>query len=82
MCTMRKRGLSSAVICTESFLKLANNQSKVFGVPDLHKIVIPHPLGGLTRDRVMERAEIVVPKLADFIDELSAMAGAKNKGGA
>ncbi len=82
MCTMRKRGLSSAVICTESFLKLASNQAKVFGVPDLHKIVIPHPLGGLTRDRVMERAAIVVPKLAAFIDELTGKAGVQDKGGA
>ena len=41
MCTMRKRGVSSAVICTESFEKLAINQSRVFGVPDLRRIVIP-----------------------------------------
>ncbi len=72
MCAIRKRGVVSAVICTETFQKLANNQARVFGVPDLHKIVIPHPLGGLVRDRVLERAEIVVPKLMAFIDELTA----------
>ena len=76
MCTMRKRGVSSAVICTESFEKLAINQSRVFGVPDLQRIVIPHPLGGLPRDKVVNRGSEIAPRVAAFIEELAAKGGA------
>lgn len=71
MCAIRKRGVTSAVICTETFQKLATTQARVFGVPDLQKIVIPHPLGGLAREGVMARAGVVVPKLLAYIDELT-----------
>ncbi len=48
MSELRKRGLVTAVICTDPFLKLGRAQSRVFGVPDLPLIVIPHPLGGIS----------------------------------
>jgi hypothetical protein len=35
MSELRKRGLVTAVICTDPFLKLGKAQSRVFGVPDL-----------------------------------------------
>ena len=80
MCAIRKRGVTSAVICTETFQKLATTQARVFGVPDLQKIVIPHPLGGLARKGVMARAGVVVPKLLAYIDELIQTGGAAAPG--
>jgi hypothetical protein len=69
MCELRKRGLVTAVICSEPFLKLGKNQSRVFGVPDLPLLLIPHPLGGLDLEGVKARAAHAVPKVLALIRE-------------
>ena len=67
MCELRKRGLVTAVICSEPFLKLGKNQSRVFGVPDLPLLLIPHPLGGLDLDGVKGRAQHAIPQVVELI---------------
>ncbi len=71
MCEMRKRGVSAAVICSEPFVKLAKTQARVFGVPDLDLIVIPHPLGGLDMDGVKARLDVASPQLLGLIRQIS-----------
>jgi len=70
MATLAKRGLRTAVICTEPFLKLAKAQAKTFGVPDLPIIMIPHPLGGIGLEQVAGRAEAAWPQLEKLLREL------------
>ena len=69
MAELRKRGLVTAVICSGPFLKLGQTQARVFGVPDLPLIVIPHPLGGLSLEGVKGRAEVAIPKVIDLLKE-------------
>jgi hypothetical protein len=69
MCELRKRGLTTAVICSEPFLKLGKNQARVFGVPDLPLLLIPHPLGGIDLEGVKGRAAHAVPKVVEMIKE-------------
>jgi hypothetical protein len=69
MTELRKRGVGSAVICSGPFVKLGQAQSRVFGVPDLPLIVIPHPLGGIALDEVRGRAEVAIPKLINLLKE-------------
>jgi hypothetical protein len=71
MAELRKRGMVTAVICSDPFLKLGQNQARVFGVPDLPLIVIPHPLGGLGLDGVKARADAATPRLVNLIKEHS-----------
>ena len=52
MAQLRKRGLSTAVICSTPFERLGQTQAKVFGVPDLPLVMIDHPLGGVDMDGV------------------------------
>ena len=40
MSELRKRGLVTAVIVSEPFIKLGTTQSKVFGTPDLPLVKI------------------------------------------
>lgn len=70
MATLRKRGLRTAVLCTEPFLKLAQAQAKTFGVPDLPIIMIPHPLGGISVEQVEGRAHVAWPQLEKLLAEL------------
>jgi hypothetical protein len=52
-------------------VKLAKTQAKVFGVPDLALIVIPHPLGGLDMDGVKTRVDVANPQLLALIRQIS-----------
>jgi len=70
MCELRKRGLSTAVILSGPFLKLGKNQARVFGVPDLPLLLIPHPLGGLDLEGVKERAAHAVPQVLDLVKKM------------
>jgi hypothetical protein len=63
MTEVRQRGPTTAVVCSEAFLKLAANQARVFGVPELPLIVIPHPLGGIDLAEVEARADRAWPQL-------------------
>jgi hypothetical protein len=69
MAELRKRGLVTAVICSDPFLKLGKTQARVFGVPDLPLVMIPHPLGGLTLDEVRGRADVAIPQVVSLIRE-------------
>ena len=69
MCELRKRGLSTAVILSGPFLKLGKNQARVFGVPDLPLLLIPHPLGGLDLEAVKGRAAHAVPQVLELIKQ-------------
>lgn len=69
MAQLTKRGLIAAVVCSDSFMKLGSAQAKVFGVPDLPLLKIPHPLGGLDMDKVRERAATALPQLVKVVKE-------------
>ncbi len=69
MAELRKRGVNTAVICSDTFRNLAATQARVLGVPDLPLVVIRHPLGGLVIEEVMQRADVAVRQLRDVIAE-------------
>ena len=69
MAELKKRGLVTAVICSDPFLKLGRAQAKTFGVPDLPLLRIPHPLGGIGIEQVQARAEAALPELLALVKE-------------
>ncbi len=69
MSELRKRGVAAAVICSEPFLGLGTAQARVFGVPDLPLLTVPHPIGGISLEKVQGRAMVAAPKLIEFIKD-------------
>ena len=69
MAELSKRGLVAAVVCSGPFLRLGQNQARVFGVPELPLVVIPHPLGGVDLDAVRERADVATRAIVKLIKE-------------
>ena len=67
MAQLTKRGLIAAVVCSDTFMKLGTAQAKVFGVPDLPLLKIQHPLGGLSMEKVRERAAAALPQLLEVV---------------
>ena len=69
MAELRKRGLVTAVVCSDPFLRLGQAQAKTFGVPDLPLVRIPHPLGGIGLEQVRGRVEAALPAFLDLVRE-------------
>jgi hypothetical protein len=69
MAQLSKRGLVTAVVCSDPFLRLGQAQAKTFGVPDLPLLRIPHPLGGIGIEQVQGRVEAALPKLLQLVKE-------------
>jgi hypothetical protein len=63
MIELSRRGVRTALVCSEPFLEMARTQARVFGEPDLSLLVVPHPLGGIPVDDVRARAESALPGL-------------------
>lgn len=72
MAQLTLRGVPAAVICSTPFRNLGQAQAKVFGVPDLPLVMIPHPLGGIALADVQGRASHAVPQLVKLIEDLCA----------
>ena len=70
MAELRKRGLVTAVVCSDAFLRLGQTQAKVFGVPDLPLLIVRHPVGGLDLNSVEARAETAAPQLVRLMREI------------
>ncbi len=54
--TLENLGIPTVVICTGPFMDSAFIQSRTFGNEGFQPVAIPHPLGGLSRDDVKQRA--------------------------
>jgi hypothetical protein len=61
------------VICTDAFKATADAMADVQGAPGYHYLTTPHPVAGLTREQVRERAEQVS---ADVAAQLAGGEGA------
>jgi hypothetical protein len=60
---LEKRGVPTALICTEQFIRTAQTMAKICGLPDYPFAVIPHPLGNLEPAEVRVRAEAAAPEI-------------------
>jgi hypothetical protein len=58
-----------ALQCIVFHARLGKAQSRVFGTPDLPLILIPHPLGGISLEKVEARAEVAIPAFVQLIKE-------------
>jgi hypothetical protein len=55
------------VICTEPFIPTAKSMARIQGIPDYPFVVVPHPMGSLTKDEVKERAQEAVPQVIELL---------------
>jgi hypothetical protein len=69
MAQLTKRGVLTALVCSDLFMKLGTTQRRVLGIPDLPLLEIQHPLGGLPMEKVEERAMTALPQLIAFLKD-------------
>jgi hypothetical protein len=54
--TLENRGVPTVVVCTGPFIDSAHLHARMLGREGFQPVVIPHPLGGLKPEGVMQRA--------------------------
>ena len=60
---LERRGVPTAVICTEEFVSSAKAQAAISGNRDYPFVVVSHPIGNLTRAELRGRAAIAIPQV-------------------
>ncbi len=66
---MEKRGVPSAVICTEPFISSGKAMAVAHGVPDYPFVVIPHPINATPFEQLDEWAEDCLRKVVDLLQK-------------
>ena len=61
--------MPTVTVVTDAFLDLFRLEAEQRGAPALSRVVIPHPLGGIQPEAVLERAREAVPALRDALLE-------------
>jgi hypothetical protein len=64
---LEKLGIPSMLISTEPFFSTCKGMAKVGGIPDQKFAVLPHPLGSLAEDALMERAESAAEQFVSIV---------------
>ena len=65
--TLEKRGIPTAVICTEPFITSADAMATLGGVPDYPYVVVPHPLGSRTMEQLRDIAANAAPDVLSIL---------------
>ncbi len=67
---LESEGIPAVVIGTDEFAELVRLEAEQRGLPDLHRLAIPHPIGGIKPPVVIEKAQPTVSELiAHFTDQ-------------
>jgi hypothetical protein len=60
---LERRGVPTAVICTDEFVASARAQAAICGDPDYPFVVVPHPIGSLAPAELRARARAAVDQV-------------------
>ncbi len=64
---MEKWGIPAVIIGTDAFTRPMQTMAKLGGIPDMKWATVPHPIGSLTEDVLMERAKSASQQIASIL---------------
>ena len=64
---LEKRGTPTICICTTDFKLLAKAESKALGLPQLAILFLPHPIGGISPDEVVRKADNAIDEMITLV---------------
>lgn len=64
---LERLGLPAVAVCTEAFRLGLDTLTKMRGMPDYRFAIVPHPLGVLFDDELLQRAELAVPQIVEIV---------------
>lgn len=64
---LERRGLPSAVICTDIFRETGRAMAEQNGAPDYPFVSVPHPIASATEEELAERARRAMPEVVEIL---------------
>ncbi len=64
---LEARGIPTVVVATSSFSALAHQVAETYGMPHARVVVVEHPLGGISPDDVLARADAAVESVIGLV---------------
>ena len=64
---LERRGVPTAVICTDQFIASAKAQAEICGNPSYPFVVVAHPIGSLTPAELRDRAKTAAPQVIEVL---------------
>ncbi|OAI41401.1 hypothetical protein AYO38_03725 [bacterium SCGC AG-212-C10] len=61
------QGLPSVFIASSEFISAADVQSKALGLPDVHRIFVPHPIQDANDDEMRAKADAIIDQIIDAL---------------
>ena len=65
---LETQGVPTVNITTEAFVSLLKLEAEQRGMPGLRYIVVPHPIGGIQHDEVVDKARAAIPDLLSTLN--------------
>ena len=66
---LEKTGIPTIPIVTDAFESTAKEMAELWGVPDFHFVMMPHPLASLTPDGISRRADELLGKVLALLQQ-------------
>jgi hypothetical protein len=57
---LESKGIPAVAVGTEEFAGLLQLEAEQRGLPDLRRVIVPHPLGGMKEQAIRDKAEPAV----------------------
>lgn len=59
---LEKRGIPTVTICTDMFVETSKTMAQLKGFPDYPFLIVPHPIGNLKPEELLDRAKKAAPE--------------------
>jgi hypothetical protein len=66
---LEKAGIPAVPVLTDAFDSTAKEMAELWGVPDFRFVMMPHPLASLTTDDIERRADELVGKVLNLLQQ-------------
>jgi hypothetical protein len=66
---LERRGIPTAVVCTDAFITSARAQAAISGNADYPFVVVAHPIGSLSDAELHERARTATPDVIRILTQ-------------
>jgi hypothetical protein len=66
---LEKAGIPTIPLITDAFDATAREMAELWGVPDFRFVMMPHPLASLTPEAIERRADDLIEKVLQLLQE-------------
>lgn len=62
---LESEGIPTVTLTTDEFAELVQLEAEQRGLPELRRVIVPHPIGGLREPAVLEKVRPAVPAVIE-----------------